>query len=575
MFVSPLSFAFLLLLLPFLCTISSVLASPVLDSPSPATSLPQLILDLSSCTSSPRHVHLQFTGHSHSRSISYATFPVSSNSSSSSTDPCSSSQDVSSHIHTSVRYGTDPFSLNQIAKGSNSLWTGTSSGYLSFLHSVVLHDLDHNTIYYYQAGHESYGWSDIFSFSTSVPDVVAVYGDLGLKNDVSLQQIQYETNHNAFQAVLHVGDLAYNLNSKNGTTGDRFLDAIEDVMASVPYMVLPGNHEKKHNFSEYINRFLGHNEIGHHSQSDTNLYYSFNLGLAHYIAFHTEAFLYSVDAEELKRMMTWLEDDLAEAVQNREKRPWIILLGHRPFWLLPDDISLQLQTIALHYHIDLYLTGHQHNYNRMFPYFNSTIDPSSSSSFSTYDNPVYPVTIVSGSPGCKSEIGNTSGPAEFLAVSVLEYGFGKLVIVNETHLYWSWELVAEASAGERIEEPQVLDELWIVQEGYGHTQESRDRDGGKGPAERKEMTDEEKRERERETKERIEKKREEVNEVAERRRLARDADPERKEREEKERKEEEEQQAKEDQEYEQEEQSANEAAKELSLYLSEFHLRLY
>ena len=39
-----------------------------------------------------------------------------------------------------------------------------------------------------------------------------------------------------YQALLHAGDLAYNLDSNNGRVGDRFLDQIEPIASRLPYM---------------------------------------------------------------------------------------------------------------------------------------------------------------------------------------------------------------------------------------------------------------------------------------------------------------------------------------------------
>lgn len=42
---------------------------------------------------------------------------------------------------------------------------------------------------------------------------LAVYGDLGNENAQSLTRLQRETDHGMYDAVLHVGDFAYDMNS--------------------------------------------------------------------------------------------------------------------------------------------------------------------------------------------------------------------------------------------------------------------------------------------------------------------------------------------------------------------------
>ena len=50
-------------------------------------------------------------------------------------------------------------------------------------------------------------------------------------------------------------------------------------------------------------------------------------------------YYYSVSTENIKAMYDWLDKDLAEANQpeNREKRPWVIVMGHKPMYCSNDD----------------------------------------------------------------------------------------------------------------------------------------------------------------------------------------------------------------------------------------------
>ncbi|VDK19566.1 unnamed protein product [Anisakis simplex] len=111
-----------------------------------------------------------------------------------------------------------------------------------------------------------------------------------------------------------------------GKVGDQFGRQIESVAAYVPYMTVVGNHEQAYNFSHFINRYTMPN-------SDHNLFYSFDLGVAHFIAFSTEFYYYlKYGSHQIARQWEWLNNDLKVADQDREKRPWIITLGHRPMY---------------------------------------------------------------------------------------------------------------------------------------------------------------------------------------------------------------------------------------------------
>lgn len=84
-----------------------------------------------------------------------------------------------------------------------------------------------------------------------------VLGDMGLYNAPALPSLIQDAESAAlagapFHAALHVGDLAYDLHSYGGSRGSRFLEAVQPLAATVPYMVAPGNHEAgPHNFTHY------------------------------------------------------------------------------------------------------------------------------------------------------------------------------------------------------------------------------------------------------------------------------------------------------------------------------------
>ncbi|KAJ8777545.1 hypothetical protein J1605_014435 [Eschrichtius robustus] len=57
-------------------------------------------------------------------------------------------------------------------------------------------------------------------------------------------------------SLLHPpGDFACNMDQDNGCVRDKFMNLIEPVAASLPYVTCPGNHEERYNFSNYKARF--------------------------------------------------------------------------------------------------------------------------------------------------------------------------------------------------------------------------------------------------------------------------------------------------------------------------------
>lgn len=64
------------------------------------------------------------------------------------------------------------------------------------------------------------GWSPQFWFRTTPEGEnwsphVALYGDMGNENAQSLARLQEETQRGLYDAILHVGDFAYDMNDVN------------------------------------------------------------------------------------------------------------------------------------------------------------------------------------------------------------------------------------------------------------------------------------------------------------------------------------------------------------------------
>lgn len=95
---------------------------------------------------------------------------------------------------------------------------------------------------------------------------------------------------------------------------------IEPMAAQIAYQVAPGNHERKHNFSQYVNRFT---MIDQTTGNMNNHYYSFNMNNIHFIIYSTEFYYYTqFGTEQIQAQYNWLKEDLARANQpeNRAAR---------------------------------------------------------------------------------------------------------------------------------------------------------------------------------------------------------------------------------------------------------------
>ena len=110
-----------------------------------------------------------------------------------------------------------------------------------------------------------------------------------MENPKSLKQLKIDLNRSLYDLVLHLGDFAYNLDTNDGVVGDNFMNMIQPISSRVPYMTCPGNHESLENFTQYRLRY---NMPWKQSYSDSNLYYSYDIGDVHLIGISTELYYY-------------------------------------------------------------------------------------------------------------------------------------------------------------------------------------------------------------------------------------------------------------------------------------------
>ena len=359
-------------------------------------------------------------------------------------------------------------------------------------HHVVIKNMFPNTTYEYYVGTDKH-WSDKLYIRVphNIPDKkfsFVVYADYGYTNDVSTSAIENIVLDGRVDMVMHAGDMAYDLNTYNGTMGDSFMRMIQPFSSRVPYQVCPGNHEYIDNFTHYKSRFTLPGD------SD-GLWYSYNVPNAHIISISTEVY-FSDTYDGMINQYNWLELDLAQAVKNRVEYPWIIMYGHRPMYcseittvdygrkqeldrmekyngpyqgctistsLVRDGITIRkkqkygLESLLKKYNVDVFICGHEHIYERMFPVYQNMVEKQD---LHTYINPQYPTHIISGSPGCDEKLdvfNTTAGP--WSAFRSATYGIGILDIYNSSYLHWQQIDTTESETNTTL-----IDEFVIIKE---------------------------------------------------------------------------------------------------------------
>lgn len=97
-------------------------------------------------------------------------------------------------------------------------------------------------------------------------------------------------------------------------------------------------------------------------------YYSFDIGMVHFLALSTET-----PFEKGYPQYDFAEKDLANAAAHPEKTRWIIVFFHKPSYTSPSiHDALNLFRVTYHplfekYGVDLVLQAHNHNYQRSYP----------------------------------------------------------------------------------------------------------------------------------------------------------------------------------------------------------------
>nr|XP_014351713.1 PREDICTED: iron/zinc purple acid phosphatase-like protein [Latimeria chalumnae] len=437
----------------------------------------------------PEQVHLSYPGDPKSIVVTWTTF---------------------NKTDSVVEYGLCGGKLfESVAEGSSTLFVdGGKEKRKLYIHRVTLTGLKPGFTYVYHCG-SSTGWSDLFAFKAVREDTdwsprFAAFGDMGNENPQSLGRLQKETQLGMYDAILHIGDFAYDMHEVNiyffkstPTEPDPAVICLSHVAAPDVLLDWQNNgtalsgmsglrrhsqspekaaeeQQSCNNFSNYRNRFS--------MPGDTQgLWYSWNIGPAHIISFSTEVYFYLKFGQDLIfRQYEWLKRDLEEAnkPENRRLRPWIITMGHRPMYCSNNDHddctsvlsyvrvgrldttppAPGLENLFYQYGVDLELWAHEHTYERLWPVNNTKVFNGSKDQ--PYVNPKAPVHITTGSAGCREKHDSfIPKPKEWSAFRNSDYGYLRMQILNSTHLHL--EQVSDDQDG------KVIDDTWLIKDKHG------------------------------------------------------------------------------------------------------------
>ena len=233
----------------------------------------------------------------------------------------------------------------------------------------------------------------------------------------------------------------------HGETGNQFMSIMEPMAARAPWMGSVGNHESANGFSEWRARFSYYSQVAQRSGSDDAMWMSYNHGLVHFVHVSTET----------EGKYDWLASDLAAV--DRKVTPWVIVVGHKEKWMQLGTVNFShFDSLFRQYNVDLYVCGHQHNYQRVRPRDKQDKPLAcASADKQTYTNCGAYASLVVGSPGNKEQLGiigsldrYESAAAALLDAFTINQGWSLMTVHNATTISFVYQVT-----GERDETPRV------------------------------------------------------------------------------------------------------------------------
>ena len=219
-----------------------------------------------------------------------------------------------------------------------------------------------------------------------------------------------------------------------------------------------------------------------------NHWYSFDVGAGtpagvHFAAVSSEAYFY-YNATQLQ--YEWLHADLAAV--DRARTPWVVVFGHRSVYCSCDadcdsdamvlrrgvgatnssDGSWGIEALLLQFSVDLWLNGHEHNYERNYAVRNATLATGAASGApggnasapEVLVDAAAPVYIISGSAGnVEQHEPFTRAQPPYSAFRSNTFGFGRLTVFNASALLWE---AVQTDAGQPATTGSVIDAMLLL-----------------------------------------------------------------------------------------------------------------
>lgn len=264
---------------------------------------------------------------------------------------------------------------SQIQTVSASNRPFTDNGRTVYLHEGTLEGLSPATAYEYRVGYENRRsqWYDLKTAGGG--DFTALVFPDSQSSDYrdwqNLVRVASEKNPGA-EFFINMGDLVDN--GEDASQWDAWFDAVEPMIARIPFSGIMGNHEtydlnwKVREPLAYLNLFqFPSNGLKQYE----NQFYSYDYNDVHFVVLDTQ-FDEEKDyrPELLQAEMNWLRQDLAAS-----RATWKVILMHKEVLSYPNvrrpdfkagvnDLGRTFMPVFDEFNVDLVLTAHYHTYRR-------------------------------------------------------------------------------------------------------------------------------------------------------------------------------------------------------------------
>jgi hypothetical protein len=268
-----------------------------------------------------------------------------------------------------VHYGVNDFALSAPATSIPTATPAPAPYNQYYVHEAILTGLDLNTTYQYKiftngADLTPDGVGRVrAALSVGTPFRFVAFGDSGdgsqNQKDVATRLLQVQPD-----LAVHTGDIIYQDATYDGLE-KRYFQIYKDLIKNVWVAPAAGNHDMSYNNGRSIADVFVNPPNGSSDPVNRELYYSFDYGNAHFVILDNFLPFTTGSAQ-----YNWLRSDLAATNQF-----WKFVVLHVPVYSsnssqLPKDNAKEVQYLAPlfeQYHVNIVLTGHWHNYERMRP----------------------------------------------------------------------------------------------------------------------------------------------------------------------------------------------------------------